>query len=106
MAKLVFVLYKKREMSDEEFSDYWRTTHADLAKKIPGVRSYIQNHAISDPAGEPPPYAGVAELVFENDQAMTDGLASDEAGAAIADLPNFTEDTRTQVSIVEEVEVV
>lgn len=106
MAKLVFVLYRKQDMSAEEFSEYWRTTHAELAKQVPGATAYTQNHAISDPAGEPAPYDGVAELSFENEQAMTDGLASDEAGAAIADLANFTEETRTQVAIVEEVEVI
>jgi uncharacterized protein (TIGR02118 family) len=54
MAKLIFVLYKRQDMSADEFRSYWKETHAELAKKIPGARKYLQNHAVSDPEGEAP----------------------------------------------------
>ncbi len=37
---------------------------------------------------------------------MTDGFASDEAGATVADPANFTEEPRTQVAIIEEVRII
>jgi uncharacterized protein (TIGR02118 family) len=106
MAKLIFVLYKRQDMSVDEFRSYWKETHAELAKKIPGARKYLQNHAVSDPEGEAPPYSGVAELVFDSPEEMQQGLESEEAQAAIADLPNFTDESRMEVAVVEEVSVI
>ena len=106
MAKLIFVLYKRQDMSADEFRSYWKETHAELAKKIPGARKYLQNHAVSDPEGEEPPYSGVAELVFDSPEEMRKGLESEEAQAAIADLPNFTDESRMEVAVVEEVSVI
>ena len=106
MAKVIFVLYKRPEMSTDEFRRYWEETHAPIAAKMPGVREYVQNHAVSDPEGEEPPYAGVAELVFDTPEDMQQGLGSEEAQAAIADLPNFTDEEKTEAAVVEEVIIV
>ncbi|WP_119065973.1 EthD family reductase [Rubrobacter indicoceani] len=99
-------MYRKQDKPTEEFSDHRRTTQAGLARKIPGANTYTRSHASTDPAGETPSCAGVAEPTFENEPAMTDGFASDEAGATVADPANFTEEPRTQVAIIEEVRII
>jgi uncharacterized protein (TIGR02118 family) len=106
MTKLIFVLYKRQDMSADEFRSYWKDTHAPMSAKLPNVKGYIQNHALSDPEGEEPPYSGVAEVKFDSPEEMQSALESEEAQAAIADLPNFTDEEKIEVAVVEEVSVV
>lgn len=86
-AKLL-VLYKKPQDS-AAFDRYYWATHAPLAKKIPGVRSYtVSKGPVGTPSG-PAPYHLVAELTFDSLKDLQAGLMSPEGGAAAGDLPNF-----------------
>jgi len=38
MIKYVTVLFRREGMSREEFSNYWRNTHAPILQRIPGLR--------------------------------------------------------------------
>jgi uncharacterized protein (TIGR02118 family) len=60
--KVVYVRFKKAGMSREEFRGYWKDTHAPIAKEMPGLKEYVQNHALVDPEGHEPPYDGFDEL--------------------------------------------
>ncbi len=62
MIKYVTVLSRRARMSREAFSGYWKNTHAPTLQQIPGLRGYVQNHALSDPEGNEPPYDGFGEL--------------------------------------------
>lgn len=89
MAKLV-VLYKKAQDSGA-FDAYYASTHAPLAKKIPGLRKYeISTGPVSTPQG-PSPYQLVATLSFDSLEALQKGLASSEGQAAAGDLGNFAQ---------------
>jgi uncharacterized protein (TIGR02118 family) len=100
MTKLVVLLNKRADLSREEFRRYWREVHGPLGAKMPGVRKYVQNHALADGA----PFDGFAEMWFDDTAAMQAALASSESAAAGADAPNFVE--KTQLMFVEEVEMV
>ena len=53
MIKSISLAYRKPGMTREEFSKYWRETHAQLAADmIPGLRRYVQNHFITTPGRE------------------------------------------------------
>jgi uncharacterized protein (TIGR02118 family) len=107
MVKAIFVLYRKPGTSGEEFRRYWRETHAPIAEKIPGLRRYVQNHALPDPeSGAEPAYAGFAELRFDSPEALQQGITSPEGEAALTDLENFTDTEKNTSVVVEEVEVV
>lgn len=70
------------------FDRYYRETHIPLARKIPGLRSYvISNGPVQASAGSAP-YL-VAILSFDSISAVQAALASPEGQAAAADLPNF-----------------
>jgi hypothetical protein len=56
--KMMILLKKNSEFSDEEFSRYWLETHASLAKKMPGLRRYVVN-VVKRPPGREPDYHGV-----------------------------------------------
>ena len=70
------------------FDAYYTSTHAPLAKKIPGMTSYTFRHCASLDASQPPYYL-LAELSFPSAEALNAGLTSPEAAAATADVPNF-----------------
>ena len=40
------LLKKKQDRTTEDFQRYWREHHAGLARKLPGLRGYVQNHII------------------------------------------------------------
>jgi uncharacterized protein (TIGR02118 family) len=100
MTKLVVLLTRRADLSRDEFRRYWREVHGPLGAKMPGVRKYVQNHAVADGA----PFDGFAEMWFDDTASMQAALASAESAAAGADAPNFIE--RTQLLFVEEVVMV
>lgn len=89
MAKLV-VLYSKAQ-DPAKFNSYYAATHAPLAKKIPGLRSFeISSGPVNTPQGESS-YQLVAMLTFDSLDALQRGLASPEGQAAAGDLANFAQ---------------
>ncbi len=100
MTKLVVFLNKHANLTREEFRRYWREIHGPLGAKMPGVRKYVQNHAVADGA----PFDGFAEMWFDDTPSMQAALASPESAAAGSDAPNFIE--KTQLMFVEEVVMV
>ncbi len=100
MTKLVVLLHKRADLSREEFRRYWREVHGPLGAKMPGVRKYIQNHALADGA----PFDGFAEMWFDDTASMHAALASPESAVAGADAQNLAE--KTQLMVVEEVVMV
>ena len=84
----VLVLYNT-PTNPAAFNEYYAGTHIPIAKKIPGLRSYkVSKGAIAIAAGGPALHL-VAELIFDDMAALQAGLASPEAAAATADVPNF-----------------
>ncbi len=106
MLKIVFLVHKRADMDVQDFRRHWRETQGALSAKIPGVRKYIQNHTIAAPDGGTPPYDGFAELWFDNKEALEQAMASPEAQAAIADLPNFLDPEQMQSFIVDEINII
>jgi uncharacterized protein (TIGR02118 family) len=102
MLKFLVVLYKKPEMSTEDFRQYLRYVHGPLAQKLPGLRNYVQNYVVADPKRKPPGWDGIVELYFEDWAAMEAAWASPEGAASDADLRAFVDLSRTRWSVVEE----
>jgi uncharacterized protein (TIGR02118 family) len=70
------------------FDRYYQQTHIPIAKKIPGLRSYvISNGPVQALAGTAPHL--VAILQFESMADVNAALASPEGQAAAADVANF-----------------
>lgn len=89
MAQLV-VLYKKAQ-DPAAFAAYYDKTHAPLAKKIPGLRTYqVSKGPVLTPNGESA-YELVATLTFDSLDALRTGLGSPQGQAAAADLANFAQ---------------
>lgn len=88
--KRVGLVQRKKSMTHEQFVNYWFTTHAELCKKLPGMRRYSVN--LLEPGRFPQfPYDGFSELWFDSEEALNAALKSPEGVTLMADLPNFVE---------------
>lgn len=90
MFHVVFLVTKKADMSQEEFTRYWIDEHTPLTAGTPGLRSYRCYPLVTRPAGQAPsPYDAVAVLAFDDEAAWNVASSSPEFAAALADAPNF-----------------
>jgi uncharacterized protein (TIGR02118 family) len=87
MVKLI-VLYGKPE-DDSAFDTHYAGTHAGLAEKIPNLKRFEHGKALGSADGSEAPYYYVAELSFDNPEALQAGMSSPEGEAAAGDLANF-----------------
>jgi uncharacterized protein (TIGR02118 family) len=71
------------------FDAYYAETHAPLAEQLPGLRRFEWGKVLGAPDGSAPPYYFVAELSFDDAEALQAGMASPEGLAAGADVANF-----------------
>ena len=122
MIKLVYCLRRLPELSREEFQRYWRETHSPLVRnRAPalGIKRYIQVHTLESPlnealrasrGSEAEIYDGVAELWWENAEALAAGTATPEgrqvARELFEDEKRFIDFARSVVFVAEENPVV
>ena len=102
MLKFMIVLYRRPDLTAEQFRRHLEQVHAPLAKSLPGLKHYKQNHVTPDPKRKHPGWDAIVELYFENREAMEAAWASPHGKASDADLPLFADMTRTTWSVVEE----
>jgi len=104
-------------MSREEFKDYWMNRHGPFFMEnadTMGAKKYVQSHTLDTPINEGlrtsrgmlPEYDGVAEVWFESEQALMEGMSSPEGqklgDALLADERNFIDHSKSSAFIVEE----
>jgi uncharacterized protein (TIGR02118 family) len=105
MLKFMVVVYRKPELSDEQFRRHLKQVHGPLAQKLPGLRKYTQNYPCADAKREHPGWDAIVELYFDDWQTMEQAWASPEGAASDADLSLFADLKRTTWSVVEEIRV-
>jgi len=89
MVKLVAVIRKRDGTMPEEFLRYWREVHAPIVARLPGLRRYVISPAVGRGTGTE--YDGIAELWFEDREALERVMASPEWREVSADTPLFVE---------------
>jgi uncharacterized protein (TIGR02118 family) len=87
MVKAV-VLYGPPEDPDA-FERYYADTHTALALAIPGMQRFEAARGFATPDGSPVPYQRIAELTFEDMDALEAGFGSEEGQEALNDVPKF-----------------
>ena len=108
------------DMTCEEFKEYWMNKHDPFFMsnaEAMGAKKYIQSHTFDTPLNEGlwasrgiiPEYDGVAEVWFESEEALMEGMSSPEGqilGAALLeDERNFIDHSKSSAFIVEEHEL-
>src|ERR1043166_5834860 len=103
MVKVIAILKRKPGMSVEDFQKYWLTTHADSVSRMPGVRRYVQSHTLLSGyrKGEPI-YDGIAELWFDNTDALRALASTAEYAGVMADEVNFIDPTKRKSIVTDE----
>jgi len=102
MVKAIYLIRRKPGMATADFHRYWREVHGSIAARIPGMRRYVQCHAVDD-GGE---YDGAAEAWFDDMEAVRRAVASPEYAAARVDEARFIDLDRTTLIFTEEVPVI
>jgi uncharacterized protein (TIGR02118 family) len=96
MIKLVYCFARRPDLSFEEFSRYWRDVHGPIGARIPGVRRLVQSVAVHDPRDTAnPTFDGMAELWFDDIEAVLSARSSAEWRASTADERHFIDHRRT-----------
>ena len=95
MIKVVSVLQRKPGMSVEDFQGYWLNEHAAIVSRLPGLRRYVQSHTLLGGYRKGQPAAdGLAELWFDDSNALRALAGTPQMRAVLADEPNFVDMTR------------
>ena len=82
MYSIIGVLKKPDHWTTEQFRKWWLTEHAEIAKKLPGLRRYtvhpLTHHldGITGKLGGPPTHDGLAFLWFDDEAAARAAFAS------------------------------
>ena len=112
-------LTRHPDMTREEFKDSWMNKHGPFFMSnagAMGAKKYVQSHTLDTPLNEGlrasrgmlPEYDGVAEVWFESEEALMEGMSSPEGqqlGAALLeDEGKFIDHSKSSAFIVEEYE--
>lgn len=89
------LLNKRDDWTSERFRAHWRGHHAALARQLPGLRSYVQNH-VTDRAQRgivfargPEELDGFSQLTFDDLQAMQEALRTPLGPQLVQDEAHF-----------------
>ncbi|GAC1311924.1 MAG: hypothetical protein NVSMB21_21940 [Vulcanimicrobiaceae bacterium] len=93
MSGAKLVVFYKTPADQKKFEAYYYGTHAPLAAKLPGLRSYVVSTTpIATPDGKPSAlYSFFAELTFDSLAALSAALGSAQGGVVVGDLKNFAQ---------------
>ncbi len=104
MVKAIYFFKRKPGMSVDQFRTYWRNQHAELVRKVPDVRRYVQSPTLdSGYRKHEPLYDGVAELWYDDVDTMRRIAQLPVSSAALADDANFMDMSTTAFLLTEEV---
>jgi uncharacterized protein (TIGR02118 family) len=104
MVRVHIWLRRKDGMSEQEFRDHWIETHAPIARDgYEHLKGYTVFLVTRVPRGQEAPYDGVAELWWDDADAMKADLASEAGQRGAEDLQRFTQ--ASGLLFVEEVRV-
>ena len=103
MVKVLTFLKRKPGMPVEDFQRYWLTRHPEVVVRLPGVRRYIQSHALPSAyrKGEPV-YDGIAEVWADGTDALRAMTRSSEHAGVQADEVNFIDRVRVGFIVTED----
>ncbi|NQU12972.1 MAG: EthD domain-containing protein [Desulfobacteraceae bacterium] len=46
MIKAIHFFHRRPDLTVEDFQEYWRTTHADLVRQVPGIQRCVQCNTV------------------------------------------------------------
>ena len=109
MIKSLSLLTRKDGLTHQQFVDHWLNVHAPLAHAVPGLRRYVQSHILEERKRPDIPSTdvevdGIAELWYDDREAMARAMATPEARALHADGALFI--GRIKSYVIEEKQII
>jgi uncharacterized protein (TIGR02118 family) len=103
MIKLVYCISKKAGLADKEFFRYWESIHGPIGARIPGLRKLVQSHRVTVPGDNRlADFDGIAELWFDDLEALLAARLSPEWKASTEDEANFVDHDRVAYFVSDE----
>jgi uncharacterized protein (TIGR02118 family) len=103
MIKVVYCISKKPGMSDEHFFHYWRDVHGPFGARIPGLRRLVQSRRLNVTGDKhAPDFDGMAELWFDDMDALLAARKSPEWKRSTEDEQNFVDHKKVAYFVSEE----
>jgi len=102
MVKFMVVLYRRKDLSAEEFRANLRVVHGRLAESLPGLRRYVQNHVAADSSRPHPGWDAIVELYWDDRASMEAAWRIPEGESATQHLEEFVDLSRSTWAIVDE----
>ena len=121
MIKLSFAVRRRADVDPAEFHRYWRDEHGPLVRSLQpvlGIRRYVQTHRMETPLNEAlrasrgglEPFDGVAELWWDDLDALVAAASSSEGSAAgetlREDEAKFIDLARSSLWLGQEIEII
>ena len=121
MIKLTFAVRRRTDIDQAEFYRYWRDHHGPLVRSLQpalGIRRYVQTHRIETPLnaalqagrGALEPFDGVAELWWDDLDALVGAASSPEGSAAgrtlLEDEARFIDLEQSALWLGDEIEII
>jgi uncharacterized protein (TIGR02118 family) len=103
--KIVAAIPLSKDMPRAEGLRYWREVHGPIVARVPGLRKYVQNHAIVPPQNDRQ-FDGTIELYFDDMQAFQDATETPEWRAVMDDAAKFLDESRLWVAPAEEISII
>jgi uncharacterized protein (TIGR02118 family) len=109
MIKVLSLLTRKAGLTHEQFVKHWLEVHGPLALPVPGIRRYVQSHITGTRTRADIPQTeleidGIAELWYDDEDALRRSAATPEAQRLYADGATFIGHIKT--FIVQEEEII
>jgi uncharacterized protein (TIGR02118 family) len=91
MVKAIFIAARHPRLSVDEYQQRWREVHGELWSRVPGIRRYVQNHAVTEAYGQPydpnrpdrtATHDGWAEFWFDDLASLRHAMITPEGMAA------------------------
>lgn len=93
-------------LSREDALRRWRAGHAELVRRVPDLRGYVQDHCVDGPEGGDLPYTGLGEVWFDSFEAAAAATQTPEWAAVIADADSFMDLGTVVAAWAEEHEII
>ena len=121
MIKLTFAVRRRTDIDPAEFHRYWRDQHGPLVRSLQqvlGIRRYVQTHRLETPLndvlragrGALEPFDGVAELWWDDLDALVAAASSAEGSAAgqtlLEDEARFIDLEQSALWLGQEIEII
>ena len=104
MINAITIIKKKQGLTYEKFQNYWKNEHAEIVTRSPLVETYVQSHPIyNDELTFEDTIDGIAEIWFEDTNAMRSLAATKEYKDIQDDEKVFIDGSAVRLIIAEDI---